>query len=625
MADLLIVTLGPIQDFIAAARRSRDLWFGSWLLSELSKATAKAMAEECGLDALVFPGVSELAELRPEKNTSVANKIVLRVPDGKDPAAVARRGEAGLRARLDSLRDQAFERIRDADGFFLRDPARDQVSDLIEFAWVSAAERGTDGYSAAREEAEALLAARKNTRLWKPVSWGAPVPKSSIDGERESVLHEDLFNRVGKTDGLLPEEVRRRYGVGPTERLCGVGLLKRHGVREGSRYAHRFLSTGHLAAWPLYARTREVRDPDLETAWARYLKILEKWGIDLREQEIVQGDGWRHLPLFDRYDGSLLFENRLAELFKEVVLDREQRQKGVQEAQAALTCVLEKIGVSTPIPYYAILQADGDRMGKAIKRQETFKKHKELSRQLDLFAQAVRGIVEGKHGGELIYSGGDDVLAFVPLHRAVACARDLAQEFQKQLANFPVDDKKRAPTLSVGIGISHFMDPMRGALNLARRAEGLAKKERSSLAVIVDKRSGPPVEVVGTWGTLDVKLDDYVTMHRQDQVPDGAAYELRELGRLVKWSEDDAKSDKEELEKKKADLELLVKKEAKRILGRKQAEHGEKQTIDPEVLNRLLDDIKNLPVSEVADRLIVARLLAKAEDEATPPKTGGQP
>jgi CRISPR-associated protein Cmr2 len=624
MPDLLIVTLGPIQDFIAAARRSRDLWFGSWLLSELSKATALAMAEDCGLDALVFPGVSKLAELQPGSTTSVANKIVVRVPDGKDAAAVARQGEAGMKSRLDFLRDQAFEKIKDRDGFFLREPARDQVNDLIEFAWVSAAERSANGYSAAREEAEALLAARKNTRLWNPVSWGAPVPKSSIDGERESVLHETLFDRVGKEDGLLPEEVRRRYGVGPTERLCGVGLLKRHGVRDGSRYAHRFLSTGHLAAWPLYARIREVRDPELETAWARYLEILEKWGIDLREQQIVQGDGWSHLPLFDRYDGSLLFEGRLAELFKEVVLDREQRQKGVQEAQAALASVLEKIGVSTPIPYYAILQADGDRMGKAIERQETFQKHKELSRQLDKFAQAVRGIVERDHGGELIYSGGDDVLAFVPLHRALACARDLANEFKDQLAEYPVDKDGKTPSLSVGIGISHFMDPMRGALNLARRAEGLAK-ERNSLAVIVDKRSGPPVEVVGIWGTLDVRLNDYVTMHQEDQVPDGAAYELRELGRLVAWREDDAKSDDENLKKMKADLESLVKIEAPRILGRKQAEHGEKKAIDPEILNRLLDDIKELPVSEVADRLIVARLLAKAADEATPPKIGGKP
>ena len=35
---LIQVAVGPVQGFIATARRSRDLWFGSYLLSELSKA-----------------------------------------------------------------------------------------------------------------------------------------------------------------------------------------------------------------------------------------------------------------------------------------------------------------------------------------------------------------------------------------------------------------------------------------------------------------------------------------------------------------------------------------------------------------------------------------------------------
>ncbi|HMX54263.1 MAG: type III-B CRISPR-associated protein Cas10/Cmr2, partial [Candidatus Accumulibacter sp.] len=32
---LLEIAIGPVQGFIAAARRSRDLWAGSHLLSEL--------------------------------------------------------------------------------------------------------------------------------------------------------------------------------------------------------------------------------------------------------------------------------------------------------------------------------------------------------------------------------------------------------------------------------------------------------------------------------------------------------------------------------------------------------------------------------------------------------------
>ena len=35
---LVNIAIGPVQEFIASARRSRDMWFGSWLLSELSKA-----------------------------------------------------------------------------------------------------------------------------------------------------------------------------------------------------------------------------------------------------------------------------------------------------------------------------------------------------------------------------------------------------------------------------------------------------------------------------------------------------------------------------------------------------------------------------------------------------------
>src|SRR5205807_166177 len=102
--------------------------------------------------------------------------------------------------------------------------------------------------------------------------------------------------------------------------------------------------------------------------------------------------------------------------------------------------------------------------------------------------------------------------------------------------------------------ISHFMDPLRGALDLAKKAEKLAKEKRDSLAVIVDKRSGPPVEVSGIWGTLDARLKDYVTLHRADRVPDGAAYELRELGRLLDVTDKTSQADRDNLAK-------LVRKE----------------------------------------------------------------
>ncbi len=40
MSHLLAISVGPAQEFIAA-RRTRDLWFGSYVLAEISRAAAK--------------------------------------------------------------------------------------------------------------------------------------------------------------------------------------------------------------------------------------------------------------------------------------------------------------------------------------------------------------------------------------------------------------------------------------------------------------------------------------------------------------------------------------------------------------------------------------------------------
>ena len=51
--------LGPVQDFIAAARSTRDLWSGSYLLSWLMAAGLKALSARVGPDAVIFPNLRE--------------------------------------------------------------------------------------------------------------------------------------------------------------------------------------------------------------------------------------------------------------------------------------------------------------------------------------------------------------------------------------------------------------------------------------------------------------------------------------------------------------------------------------------------------------------------------------
>jgi len=50
-----LFAIGPVQDFIATARKTQDLWAGSYLLSYLSWSAMRAVAEEFGPDCLIFP------------------------------------------------------------------------------------------------------------------------------------------------------------------------------------------------------------------------------------------------------------------------------------------------------------------------------------------------------------------------------------------------------------------------------------------------------------------------------------------------------------------------------------------------------------------------------------------
>lgn len=598
MPDLFIITLGPVQDFIAAARRCRDLWFGSWLLSELSKASAAAIARNSGLDALIFPAPQELRDLDPGSDMSVANKLVALLPEGTRPRDTALRVKDAILHRLHALRDQALADKPDFD----RALTAQQLDDLLDIQWASVPVDPARGYSAARERAESLLAAAKNTRLWRQPTWPtSDRPKSSIDGLREAVTSQ------------TPRCHRGRLGLDESEHLCGVGLLKRNGKRripgQSATHDDRFFSTPHLAALPLLERFEKLPPEKQDQGrqhWRTYLQCLRDHHADTNESVHPK---WQS-ALLGGHDGQLLFASRIAERFDYLDdLDRpapelaELKKTALQAASRALSELLACLDGGEPLPYIAILQADGDHMGPAINTLEDPESHRALSQCLDDFARGARGLVEARRG-QLIYAGGDDVLAFVPLHHALTCARELADDFARRLADYGRDGAR--PTLSVGISITHFMEPMRHALDTARRAEKLAKKERNSLAIILDKRSGPPVEITGTWRSdLDSHLAALVDLHRRDAIPDKFIQDLRDLAALRTPADPGHTHALAAI----ADLEFT------RILDRKRAARGTAPITK--------DDRKHLPADDptLPQRLLIAKLLAQATDLATPSET----
>lgn len=599
MRYLLSISIGPVQDFIATARRSRDLWFGSWLLSELSKSAAHVIVNEHKKESLIFPAIEDPNDLNEDSDFNVVNKIVALVDD---PKTICEAIKKAMGDRLARIRKGAFDHV---SGPFSEGIAIEQVKDLTEFYWAAAElddPNDSSQYKAARDSAESLLAARKSTRNFKQVlrargggvasamEWADYVPKSSLDGQREAVIHEDVYQAV-KDGQMTKEDLRLKYGVREGERLCGVGLLKRHGNRAGD---DSFFSTSHVAALPLL---QSVDNAKYKSKFDGYVRSLETSGLS-RQNGLNFIPLYRHTTghkAFGRYDGHLLFSNRLADYIED--------ETKLQKAREAL-CVLlkEQLDVSDPLPYYALLLGDGDGMGKAIDAQDGIGKHQALSTQLTQFAKHVQHIVE-VHSGSLVYAGGDDVLAFMPLHTVLDCARTLAKDFEGRMSSPQkfTDTHGNTPTLSVGIAVVHHLEPLSDALELARRAEKLAKRVpgKNALAVIVSKRSGADCEVAGQRESIDRRLKRFIRLHRMEAVPDGAAFELRELAIHLR------------------DLPEAMMDDAVRILRRKRAAKGTEKMAEA-VLTELEGYVRSEAVSirELADELIVARLFASATKQA---------
>src|SRR5436305_7760387 len=126
MAYLFLVSIGPVQGFIASARRTRDLAFGSWLLSELAKAAAQKIAEMNGIESLIFPAPQDMKELQPETPLNVANKIITVI--NQSPQEMREKVRKAIDGRLKTIKNWAYANMQDYD----QQAAEAQIADLVE-------------------------------------------------------------------------------------------------------------------------------------------------------------------------------------------------------------------------------------------------------------------------------------------------------------------------------------------------------------------------------------------------------------------------------------------------------------------------------------------------------------
>jgi CRISPR-associated protein Cmr2 len=601
---LITLSLGPVQSLIEAARRTRDLWGGSWLLSEVSRAAAREL-HRAQPGSLIFPCPErpdvELEPLEhPGDEANIANilRAEVELPHAEAARALCAQAKDAARERLIEIGKKERGRLR----IDLRDEVWNaQIGDLLEvFAAWALIPDGADGYRQASRRLGATLAARKATRDFGPA---APLetpglPKSSLDGALETVLpHKD--------DWPETHHDRRKLGLSRGEQLDALGVIKR---RAGD--VDQFTAYSRIAADPWIATLAQDHPDALAALNAAYEPLVHA-------QLATRVSGNQDCYQAMHYDAQLLYDFRL-----EAALGGKGEDQPDKAGQAALKALQQALralpkAAGAPVPYAAILKADGDRMGALLQQARSADDSRAISRALHGFASAVRAIVREQRG-HAIYAGGDDVLALLPLPNAVRCAGHLADAFAQAMQPIArtlgvVDDD--LPTLSAGIGIGHLMEPLGSLRARAGRAEHLAKgdaeaRPRNALALVLGIRSGGELAWRANWdqGVRFEILERCMQAYEEKQLPSRVAYDLRAIDlRLRGQRRLGAESD--------ADLDAAMRRaEVARTLDRARAEGGsEPLGLDMQAL--ILEESGKQPLAELADALILARWLS-ARDAA---------
>jgi CRISPR-associated protein Cmr2 len=257
--------------------------------------------------------------------------------------------------------------------------------------------------------------------------------------------------------------------------------------------------------------------------------------------------------------------------------------------------VKETLGIDGLETYYALVMMDGDRMGRMLSGEDenriTFResfhprtrawfdktaaaqprieeygkqkrpispnRHLAISGALNDFSQTiVRHVVEYEHLGRVLYAGGDDVLAMLPVADLLSAMQRLRQAYGGDFPGNAEIDRghinerdsllckngfawlngrlMRMPgkkaTASCGAVIAHRQTPLSAVMRELRSAGHRAKNEggRDAFSITVVKCSGGALHLTDHWGEALGTLDALVIFLRDDDVSRRAAYHTLE-------------------------------------------------------------------------------------------------
>ena len=638
---LMVLSITPVQGFINKARKLRDFWVGSLILSWLAFEGILWIIENLGFDHIIYPSLFDqtlmLDYLKTVWDLSIDSLDVKNIVKNDDIASFPNKfmfliplsfaDEIGA-----SIENKIYERWKNFvnDGFgnlfeglkWLDSEKKDNIYSLFrrqtesywDIQWaatkliylndessvVKLIEESNWGYYKGLYEifqkmykyeytsssigtfypisntlVQSALTATKSKRIIK---------RTSEQGEKCHLCGEfEVVNPVGKdkniSAGEYKEQVKEFWEdfikngnydkeIKQNERLCSICLLKRLAPRilkdnslylaNSFKFFDSFPTTTYISLNNYFSRNKKYFKKELD---------FEKFKKDISNQ------------LFDFEDEGFSFN------YSKYFNTQENLDLSIKDYDK----------------YYAILMMDGDKMGKLIngstisakwedvihpllvnkiknknlkqeyvenwnkifsefpKRSITPAIHSAISNALGSFSTHIVPYIISNYDGRLIYAGGDDVLAVVPVEYVLRAAREIKEIYNSYFKIIEINDEEKFKiidinginnvalngrltnfigsgaelSISAGVLICHYKENLSQMINRCHRLlEDYAKEKgkRNSCAIELKKRNGESRYFVRKWNDKSLSafedLVNYLRKGKTRELARSFAYKL---------------------------------------------------------------------------------------------------
>lgn len=526
--------LSPVQSFISQARRTRDFWAGSFLLSWLSAVAMQAVIKQNpNYNSIVFPLPDEDFLNWLEGNEtgkkpahgSVPSRFQAEVIGDFKPQDVVKSVQIAWKSLADKIYQGDLKNVANPKTKEIWDR---QIEHFWHIEWVLSEDHDNCILDQRKHWHTYIAPEQAGVKCMMTDGWQE---LSGIASPNATELN-DFWNKVIQKGKLgIASDLRQQ------EYLSAPAFVKRRFVR----YFHELKKIPMPSHWQLSGWKMAAARPSVSymaaVHWLENLLQAEKtleieyllrqfhktaleltdgnhneWDSNIaciKNKKVSSDQKWLAL------DGNIFFESLLenSKLYPE---DKQPAAKSTLELLRKLCKLLQLPAVT---PFYAVLRMDGDNLSK--QRMDNAKTQT-IAKALAEFTKAVPNLVYEKNGF-LIYAGGDDVLAILPLEDALSCALAIRIKYA---AIFAENNKKVLPaqqvetTISAAIEYAHIKIPLARVLKDSHHLlDEVAKKQygRDSVAVRVLKSGGQTLEWARPW---DKAIEKSTIAHLAENLSD---------------------------------------------------------------------------------------------------------